>query len=66
MNLNLRERFLEMMSDFNTESGMTAYFDKRKLIHDMPKTFTELWIVAYFEVLVSVELDKGKLLIFTW
>jgi len=34
-----------------------AYFDKPKLIHDMLKTFTELWIAVYSEVLANVEID---------
>lgn len=34
-----------------------AYFDRPKLIHDMLKTFTELWIAVYSEVLADVEID---------
>lgn len=34
-----------------------AYFDKPKLIHDMLKTFTELWIAVHSEVLADVEID---------
>lgn len=34
-----------------------AYSDKPILIHDMLKTFTELWIAVYSEVLADVEID---------
>jgi uroporphyrinogen decarboxylase len=34
-----------------------AYFDKAKLIHDMMKTFTELWIAVYSEVLADIDID---------
>lgn len=34
-----------------------AYIDNPKLIHDMLKTFTDLWIAVYSEVLADVKID---------
>jgi len=33
------------------------YFDKPKLVHDILKTFTDLWIAVYSEVLADIEID---------
>lgn len=33
------------------------YYDEPKLIHDIQKTFTELWIAVYSEVLSEIEVD---------
>jgi uroporphyrinogen decarboxylase len=40
------------------ENLFYAYFDEPELIHDIQKTFTDLWISIFEEVLKDVEIDN--------